>query len=119
MRGTSMAFYFIVHTLLGMIAGNAGNIQMRSKQNIGAFPLWVYGPWGTIGASTAIFCAFAAVLTTIIQWNFGWALYTVGEIILGAVIVGFFPMGLRFLIALIGPIVSIVIMGALWGFWYI
>ena len=114
-----MGFYFVVHTFLGLVAGNAGNLQMRSRQNFGAFPLWVYGPWGTIGASITIFCAFAAVATTIVQWGFGWALYTIGEIVLGAVIVGFFPMGLRFLIALIGPIISVVIMGALWGFWYI
>ena len=114
-----MGFYFVVHTLLGLIAGNAGNIQMRSRQNIGAYPLWVYGPWGVIGSSLAIFCAFAALATTIVQWGFGWALYTIAEIVLGAVIVGFFPMGFRLIIALIGPIVSVVIMGALWGFWYI
>ena len=114
-----MSFYFVVHTLLGLIAGNAGNIQMRSRQNIGAYPLWVYGPWGAIGSSLAIFCAFAALATTIVQWGFGWALYTIAEILLGAVIVGFFPMGFRFIIALISPIVSVIIMGALWGFWYI
>ena len=114
-----MDFYFIVHTLLGLVAANAGNIQMRSKQSVGAFPLWVHGFWGVVGGLVTILCAFAAVATTTIQWGFGWALYTIGEIVLGAVIVMFLPMGLRFLIAWIGPIFSVVIMGMLWGFWYI
>ena len=115
----TMDFYFIVHTLLGLVAANAGNIQMRSKQSVGAFPLWVHGFWGVVGGLVTILCAFGAVATTTIQWGFGWALYTIGEIVLGAVIVMFLPMGLRFLIALMGPIVSVVIMGMLWGFWYI
>ena len=114
-----MGFYFVVHTLLGLLAGNAGNIQMKARDNVGAFPLWVHGPWGTVGASVMIFSALAAPVTTILQWGIGWALVTLGAVILGAFIVGFFPMGMRLLLAVIGPIISVVIMGALWGFWYI
>ena len=66
-----------------------------------------------------IFSALAAPITTVFQWGISWALVTVGEVLLGAFVVGFFPMGLRFLLAAIGPIISFVIMGALWGFWYI
>ena len=111
-----MGFYFVVHTLLGLVAGNAGNIQMKARDNVGAFPLWVHGSWGTVGASIMIFSALAAPVTTIFQWGIGWALVTLGEVILGAFIVGFFPMGLRFLLAAIGPVISVVIMSALWGF---
>ena len=114
-----MGFYFVVHTLLGLVAGNAGNIQMKARDNVGAFPLWVHGPWGSIGASIMIFCALAAPVTTIFQWGIGWALVTLGEVILGAFVVGFFPVGLRFLLAAIGPVISVVIMATLWGFWYI
>ena len=114
-----MGFYFVVHTLLGLVAGNAGNIQMKARNNVAAFPLWVQGPWGSIGASIMIFAALAAPVTTIFQWGIGWALVTLGEVLLGAFVVGFFPMGLRFLLAAIGPVISVVIIGALWGFWYI
>ena len=114
-----MSFYFVVHTLLGLIGGNSGLILIRSRENFGAFPLWVHGPWGTIGGALAVFIPWAALLTSMIQWGFGWALYTIGELTLGAVIAGILPRGFRFVVALIGPIISVVIMGALWGFWYI
>ena len=102
-----------------MIAGNYGLIFIRSRDNFGAFPAWVYGPWGSIGAAVVGVSPLAAFLTTIIQWGFGWALYTVGELALGAVIVALFPMGFRFVLAFMSPIISVIIMGALWGFWYI
>jgi len=114
-----MQFYFVVHTLLGMIAGNSGNIQMKAKANVGAFPLWVHGPWGTLGASVGVLSALASIVTTFSQWGFSWALVTIAEIVFGAAVVGFLPMGLRLVLAAIGPIVCVVIMGALWGFWYI
>ncbi len=114
-----MSFYFVVHILLGLIAGNAGNIQTKARTNVGDYPRWVHGPWGTIGTLIAALSAIAAPVTTLFEVGIGWALVTVGELVLGAFLVGFFPMGFRFIIALIGPIVSVVIMGALWGFWYI
>lgn len=114
-----MLFYFVVHTILGFNAGNLSNIQMKSKQQVGAYPLWLHGGYGTIGSSLCVFAAFAAPITTLVQWGVGWSLVTIGEIILGAIICGFFPMQLRLLLAAIAPIVTFVIMGALWGFWYI
>jgi hypothetical protein len=65
------------------------------------------------------FSALAAPITTLIQWNIGLALLTIGEIILGAFIVSFMPLHLRLILNVISPIIAIVIMGALWGFWYI
>ena len=114
-----MVFYFIVHTLLGFCAGNCANIQMKSRQGFAGFPLWVYGPWGTIGAAVCVFTAFAAPVTTLFQWGIGWAVVTVGEVIVGAFVAGMLPMSLRLLLAVISPVVSVVIIGALWGLWYI
>lgn len=114
-----MLFYFIVHCIIGFNAGNCANIQMKAKQNVGHFPLWVHGQYGSIGATLCVIFAFAAPITTLFQWGIGWTLVTIGELILGAFISGLLPMGLRMLLAAIGPVVSVIIMGALWGFWYI
>ena len=114
-----MLFYFITHTILGMLVGNSTNIQKHAKINAANFPLWVHGPWGTIVVAITAFCALSAPINTLIQWNIGWALLTVGEVILGAFIVGFIPMHLRLILNAVSPLIAIIITGALWGFWYI
>ena len=114
-----MLFYFIVHFIIGFNAGNCTNIQLKAKQQIGAFPLWVHGGYASIGAALCGFAAFAAPVTTLFQWGFGWTLVTIGEVILGAFVAGMFPMPIRIFLAAIGPIVTVVIMGASCGFWYI
>ena len=114
-----MLFYFITHTILGMLVGNSTNIQKHARSNFTSFPLWILGPWGTIVVVITVFSAIAAPVTTLIQWNIGWALLTVGEIILGAFVVGLIPMHIRLLLNAVSPIIAIIIMGALWGFWYI
>lgn len=114
-----MLFYFIVHTIIGFNAGNIANIQMKARQQVGMYPLWVHGGYGTIAASICVFAAFAAPVTTFVQWGLGWTMATVGEVFLGALLAGFFPLPARLFLAAIGPIVTGIIMGALWGFWYI
>ena len=114
-----MLFYFVTHTILGMLVGNSTNIHKHARVNIASFPLWILGPWGTIVVALTAFSAIAAPITTLIQWNVGWALLTVGEIILGAFLVGLVPMHIRLLLNAVSPIIAMIIMGALWGFWYI
>ena len=114
-----MQFYFIVHTILGMVAANSSNLQMAAQTRVGAFPLWIHGSWGAIGVSLGIFSALASIVTTFTQWGFSWALITLAELVFGAVLVGFLPMGVRLFLAALGPIICVVIMGSLWGFWYI
>ena len=115
----NMLFYFITHTILGMLAANSTLIQKHAKNDVASYPLWVNGPWGPVVVAITGFSALSAPITTLIQWNIGWALLTVGEIILGAFIVGLMPLQLRLILNLISPIIAIVITGALWGFWYI
>ncbi|MDC0531025.1 hypothetical protein OAO48_02515 [Alphaproteobacteria bacterium] len=112
-----MSFYFIVHTLLGILAGNAAYIQKNAPSNAASFPLWINSPGGKIYLSITVFAAIAAIITTLVQWNIGWTIATILEIIFGAFIVGLFPIRIKFLIALAGPVVAAVILGALWGFW--
>ena len=114
-----MLYYFLTHTILGVLVGNSTNIQKHAKINAGFYPLWVQGPFGFVVVAITAFCALSAPINTLIQWNIGWALLTVGEIILGAFIVGLVPMSLRLILNAISPIIAIVITGSLWGFWYI
>ena len=114
-----MLFYFVIHTLLGMMAANVGNIRVRAEANVGAFPLWVHGPWALVSGYVGIASAVASIFTTFGQWGFSWTLVTIAELVFGAVVVGFLPMGLRLILAAVSPLICVVIMGALWGFWYI
>ena len=114
-----MLFYFIVHTIIGFNAGNIANLQMKAKQQVGLYPLWLHGGYGSIALIVCVFAAFLAPITTLMQWGISWALVTIAEVILGAVVAGFLPLPIRLILAAIGPIVTVIIMGALWGFWYI
>ena len=114
-----MLFYFITHTILGILAANSILIQKHAKNDVSSYPYWVNGPWGPVVVAITCFSALAAPITTLIQWNIGLALLTIGEIILGAFIVSFIPLHLRLILNVISPIIAIVIMGAFWGFWYI
>ena len=114
-----MLYYFIMHTLLGVFAGNAANIYKNSKLNVGAYPLYVHGPYGQLVLAIASLSIIAAPVTTFINWGILWTLATIGELFLGAFLVGLVPMQIRFFMNAISPIVIVVIMGSLWGFWYI
>ena len=115
-----MAFYFTVHFLLGFLAGNSVNIIMKAQSNVAAYPLWLNNSlWSTLGSSIMVFSAILAIPTTFFQWGLTYTMATLGELVLGAFIVGFFPIPLRIILVAIGPIISIAIMGALWGFWYL
>ena len=109
-------YIFLVHTIIGFNAGNLANIQMKAKNNPAHFPLWLRSAYVTIGANICIFVAFAAPLTTLVQWGVGWTFATIVEIILGAFLAGLFPMGLRIILALIAPVISLIIIAGLWGF---
>ena len=36
-----MLFYFITHTILGMLAANSTLIQKHAKNDVASYPLWV------------------------------------------------------------------------------
>ena len=115
-----MGFYFVVHTLLGLVAASSAQIVTGAKHSVASYPLWVQNSvWASGGAFCSMICAFLAIPTTFFSWGLTYTFYTIGEIILGLVIAGLMPQPIKILMLIIGPIVSIVIMGALWGFWYI
>ena len=114
-----MGFYFAVHLLLGALAGNSGSIISKIGTYPSQYPRWMWSPWATYGTALSGFCALAAIPTTFVEWGFLWTLATIGELALGAALVVIFPLSIRFLLVAVGPIISVVIIGALWGFWRI
>ena len=85
-----MAFYFTVHFVLGMLAGNSVNIIMKAQSNVAAYPLWLNNSlWSTLGSSVMVFSAILALPTTFFEWGFMYTMATLGQLILGAFVVGF------------------------------
>ena len=114
-----MNFYIVVHILMGISTGAAAHTQKLAGISPSQAPKWAYGPLGSLSATFAFFAAVAAVITTAVQYPIVWALATLAELVAGAFIAGLIPTGLRFLFALIAIPLNVVILGALWGFWYI
>lgn len=112
-----MTFYFIVHLLMGFLAGNSAYVL----QQIDPFekPYWAST---SVGAYIGIACMIAlplAVLTTFIKFTFLWALLTAGELFLGVLLGAFLPKPIKFFAMLASPLILIVLFGALWGWWYL
>lgn len=114
-----MAFYLITHLLLGLIAANGARVVAQYRP-VSSLPLWVStSSWFSLGNCLSIFCAFATIPTTFFKWGFLWSLVTVAEIFIGAFLAAFIPTTTSNLMLLIGPFVSVILTGSLWGLWYI
>ena len=114
-----MEFYFIVHLIIGITLGATANTQKLAAQFPSQVPRWAWGSWGSLSAIGAVFSAIAAIITTGFQYPLVWSLATIGEIVLGVFAVGLMPQAIRFLLALIAIPANALILGALWGFWYL
>jgi hypothetical protein len=114
-----MEFYFTVHLILGALAGSSGAIMTKINVSPSQFPKWLWSPYAVYGTLTSGICALASIPTTFMEWGFNWTLATIGELVLGSILVVLLPMPIRILLVGIGPVISVVIMGALWGFWWI
>ena len=114
-----MGFYFTVHVIIGLCFGSISWTMKRASAFPSQTPKWAFGAWGQLSLAVASVSALGAVITTAINFPIIWALATTGEIILGAFIAGLIPLGLRFLIAALSAPINVIIVGALWGFWYI
>ena len=112
-------FFVIIHIIIGLLAGNAAYVQRRAPHNVASFPLWIFSSWGGIALSFTVFSTIAAIITTLVNYNFSYAGLTVIEIIVGAFLVGFLPMRIKLILALIGPLITTIILGNLGGFWYL
>ena len=113
-----MEFYFVIFVIFGLAAGSAVKAQKYSV-NPATVPLWINGGYGQIAIFIAGLSWLIGVITIFFQHSFSWMLISVGEVFLGAVIATFLPAGLNFLLLLSAPVMSVIFLGALWGFWYI
>lgn len=114
-----MNFYFVCHTLLGLVTMCAALSMFQAANNPATTPQWAWGQTGVNIASFSAFGAVLAIITTLINFGVIWAFATAGELLLGCFIALMLPSTFRFLLGLISPIVTIVIVGALWKFWYL
>lgn len=115
-----MAFYFFAHLLLGLIASNSSVLYAQAYDRPFLFPRWMSGSvWMPLGSGLSLLIAVLTIPTTFVQWGFLWSLATVIELILGLFAIVLIPLNLRILLAAVGPIISVALIGALWGFWRI
>lgn len=115
-----MGFYITVHIILGILAGASGWVLRLAQTSPFMVPMWVLrSPYASLSAGFASLSALAAIITTFVQWGFLWGLATIGELFVGALIAGMLPITLRVLALGAALPLCILIMGALWGFWYI
>lgn len=113
-----MGFYFVVFVVFGLLGGSAVRTQ-KIAVNPATVPLWVNGAYGQIAISIAGLSWLLGTVTIFFQYSFYWMFISICEVILGAVIAGFMPVTLNFLLLLLSPFISLIFLGALWGFWYI
>lgn len=86
-----MTFYFIAHVLLGVLTGNTAFVVHGIPP---AFkPLWASKPIALYIATFACLACAAAVITTFVKYSFGWAIVTIGELILGLGLSNLIPRG--------------------------
>lgn len=115
-----MGFYFVVHTLLGLIAASAGHILLQAKNSpVFSTPTWFHHPIVGFLSVFGIAACGAAVITTFVNHGVTWAAITIAEVAFGAMVAAALPRGGLVLAVITSPISIPFIMGVLWKFWYV
>jgi hypothetical protein len=117
-----MTFYIVVHIIIGYIIGSASTIYSdlhSGKYDPGTFPGWVLGDLLNLFVKLSLIAGFLAVVTTFINFEFQYALMTLGELLVGVFVTRLTPKTFRYIAVVTSPFTFIVIFGALWGFWYL
>lgn len=113
-----MGFYFIVYTFIGIVAAAPNILIIEGRANAASVPLWVHKT-GPLFVLLGMGVGVTSLITSLVNHGIAWAAVSFAEIALGAMIAWMLPMGLRAFLVLTSPISAIVILGALWKFWYI
>jgi|SaaInlV_120m_DNA_3_1039746.scaffolds.fasta_scaffold23467_1 hypothetical protein len=115
-----MGFYFVTNTILGALAGNSAILVRLRASFPSEVPQWMLtSNFYRVINVVAGWSAGLAILTTFLQWGFMWSLATLGEVLLGVLLVTFVPTTLRIILFILTIPLAVVILGAFWGFWYI
>lgn len=103
-----------------MVAGNSADLIAKADRSPFYYPLWLSGKsWPAFTNALSVLITILAIPTSLFQWGIGWALITFVETLLGAFLVAFIPLPIRIILVAIGPFISVIIIGAIWGFWRI
>jgi len=116
-----MLFYILMFTIMGGLAANAYHTNKYVKVSPGGYPLWVVQNNG-YSKSAYILSGLAVLVApfyTIINWGFLWVFATILELAIGAFIVGFFSLGTRNFFYSMTPIFMVLMLGSMFGFWYL
>jgi hypothetical protein len=117
-----MTFYIVVHIIIGYIIGSVSTIYSdlhSGRVDPGSFPEWTYGPLLNLFVKISLMAGILAVVTTFINFDFQYALMTLGELLVGVFITRLTPIKFRYFAVVTSPISLLIIFGALWGFWYL
>ena len=115
-----MLFYFISHTAIGFFGGAA---YLMMQADVVDKPLWHSSDLGKafLGITSALgsIGMVGAAIITFGKYGFGWGLATIGEVVLGVILVRLVPIEIKVISSIVAPVILVVILGALFGFWYI
>ena len=117
-----MTFYIIVHIYLGYIIGAATTLYSdlhSGRVDPLSHPKWVLDGTLNIFLTASLISGLLAVITTFINFDIQYAFLTLGELLVGVFFTRLTPINLRYLAVITCPITIVIIMGALWGFWFI
>lgn len=115
-----MEFYFIVHTILGILVGTTSWVNTAQRARPMDFPNWaINSPWMFMSGVVSTVSALLSIITTAVQYDLLWALATIAEIVLGIIVSAMVPSAAKIMVTAITIPLCVIIMGALWGFWYL
>jgi len=115
-----MLFYFISHTAIGFFGGAA---YLMMQADVVDKPMWQSSDFGKafLGLTSALASIgmVGAAIITFGKYGFGWGLATIGEVFLGVILVRLVTNEFKAICSIVAPVILVVILGALFGFWYI
>lgn len=118
-----MEFYVVVHIVIGFLAGTGSVLisdwnkaDFDQRMNM---PYWVVNGLGYKIGLLCLLGALLALLTSLVNFGFYYALLTFGEMLVGVFITRLIPVKARYIALLLSPLILIYLLGALWGLWFI
>ena len=112
-------FYLYIFVLLGIAAAATSLVVGWSKSgDIGAHPLWIY-KYGAIFRLISFTGNLVALGIVSVRYDFFYFGVSVGELFIGAFLLGFCSKTFKYYIAFISPVIVFWSLGPLLKFWYL
>lgn len=116
-----MNFYFFSYVTLGLIFGVTGWwVRVKNSGNYMSLTAWmITTPYLQIISTFLTFSVLLALLTTFINYGLKYFFYSLLEFFLGIFLSGFLRTSPFIILVILAIPISVIILGAFWGFWYI